>query len=173
MCTAIVIEKKLYVAWLGDSQAMMIKAGANVDLMNPHKPNRDDEKQRIEAAGGVVVWFACAFHDYSRSLYPALPRYGAWRVNGVLSVARAIGDRKLKQWVIGNPDVNTFDLDGTEDYLIIGCDGLWDVMTPDKVFAVSVAIIWLTRLQVIDLIGKWKSIPENNGIKVSFDPTFG
>ena len=56
MCTAIVIEKKLYIAWLGDSQAMMIKAGSNVDLMNPHKPNRDDEKQRIEAAGGVVVW---------------------------------------------------------------------------------------------------------------------
>ena len=48
-------------------------------------------------------------------------------------MARAIGDRKLKQWVIGNPDVSAFDLDGTEDYLIIGCDGLWDVMTPDKV----------------------------------------
>ncbi len=51
----------------------------------------------------------------------------------MLSVARAIGDRKLKQWVIGRPDVREFDLDGTEEYLIIGCDGLWDVMTSDKV----------------------------------------
>ncbi len=53
-------------------------------------------------------------------------------MNGVLSVARAIGDRKLKQWVIGRPDVAVFDLDGTEEYLVLGCDGLWDVLTPDK-----------------------------------------
>lgn len=83
--------------------------------MDAHKPQREDEKKRIEEAEGVVVW------------------YGAWRVNGILSVARAIGDRKLKQWVIGRPDVNTFDLDGTEEYLILGCDGLWDVMDNAKV----------------------------------------
>ena len=83
--------------------------------MEPHKPQTEAEKKRIEEAGGVVVW------------------YGAWRVNGVLSVARAIGDRKLKEWVIGDPDVASFDLDGTEEYLIVACDGLWDVMDEDKV----------------------------------------
>ena len=51
----------------------------------------------------------------------------------MLSVARAVGDRKLKQWVIGTPDVHEFDLDGTEEYLVLGCDGLWDVLTPEKV----------------------------------------
>ena len=70
---------QLYVAWLGDSQAVLCRGGEPVELMDPHKPNRDDEKARIEAAGGVVVW------------------YGAWRVNGVLSVARAIGDKKVKK----------------------------------------------------------------------------
>ena len=60
-------------------------------------------------------------------------RYGAWRVNGVLSVARAIGDRKLKQWVIGRPDVAEFDLTDSQEYLVLGCDGLWDVLTPEKV----------------------------------------
>lgn len=35
-----------------------------------------DEKKRIEALGGCVVWF------------------GAWRVNGSLSVSRAIGKRE-------------------------------------------------------------------------------
>ena len=57
----------------------MCKGGQFVELMDPHKPQREDEKKRIEESGGVIVW------------------YGAWRVNGVLSVARAIGDRKLKQ----------------------------------------------------------------------------
>jgi len=44
--------------------------------MNPHKPEREDEKKRIEEMGGCVVWF------------------GAWRVNGSLAVSRAIGDIK-------------------------------------------------------------------------------
>eukprot|EP00126_Sphaerothecum_destruens_P010025 Sdes_comp20658_c0_seq1m15965 len=72
-------EKVIYVAWLGDSQAMMVKRAETIPLSVPHKPNREDEKKRIEESGGVVVW------------------YGAWRVNGVLAVARAIGDRNLKQ----------------------------------------------------------------------------
>lgn len=114
---ALIRENKLYIAWLGDSQAMLCKGGVPQELMQPHKPEREDEKKRIEDAGGVVVW------------------YGAWRVNGVLSVARAIGDKKLKQYVIGTPDITTHDLDETCDFLILACDGLWDVMDREKVTA--------------------------------------
>lgn len=42
-------------------------------LSEDHKPNRTDERQRIESAGGVVVWA------------------GTWRVGGVLAVSRAFG----------------------------------------------------------------------------------
>lgn len=110
-CTVFIRENTMYVGWLGDSQAMLCRAGAPVELMVPHKPERPDEKKRIEDAGGVVVM------------------YGTWRVQGQLSVARAIGDIKLKKYVIGNPDTTETALDGTEDYLVIACDGLWDVMT--------------------------------------------
>jgi protein phosphatase 1L len=48
-------------------------------LSDDHKPNRADERSRIEAAGGVVVWA------------------GTWRVGGVLAVSRAFGDRLLKR----------------------------------------------------------------------------
>lgn len=54
---------------------------------------------------------------------------GAWRVNGNLSVSRAIGDASDKKFVIGQADVSTFDLAGSEDYLVIACDGLWDVVS--------------------------------------------
>ena len=62
-CTVFLRGNKLYVAWLGDSQAcgvhcawsfpyevqvMMCKGGVTVPLMDPHKPNREDEKKRIE-----------------------------------------------------------------------------------------------------------------------------
>lgn len=58
------------------------KWGAAIALSEDHKPNRTDERNRIEAAGGVVVWA------------------GTWRVGGVLAVSRAFGDRLLKRYVV-------------------------------------------------------------------------
>ena len=38
---------------------MLCKGDGVIQVMDPHKPNRDDEKLRIEQAGGVVVWYVC------------------------------------------------------------------------------------------------------------------
>ena len=83
--------------------------------MTPHKPEDESEKERIEKAGGFVAFL------------------GAWRVNGVLSVARAIGDIQQKPSITAEPDVCMVDLTGEEDYLVMGCDGLWDAINPDKI----------------------------------------
>ncbi|XP_039292115.1 flocculation protein FLO11 isoform X2 [Nilaparvata lugens] len=53
---------------------------------------------------------------------------GVWRVNGVISVSRAIGDVKLKPSMTAEPEIRVLDLDGTEDYLILSSDGVWDVI---------------------------------------------
>lgn len=53
---------------------------------------------------------------------------GTWRVNGNLSVSRAIGDAKDKKYVIGEGDVSHTTMTGTEDYLVVACDGIWDVV---------------------------------------------
>ena len=58
---------------------------------------------------------------------------GTWRVNGNLSVSRAIGDAPDKKFVIGEGDVMTTDLDGTEDYLLVACDGVWDVLSGEEI----------------------------------------
>jgi serine/threonine protein phosphatase PrpC len=50
-----------------------------------------------------------------------------------VSRCSAIGDKKLKQWVIGRPDTAEFDIDDQCEYLILGCDGLFDMMDLDKV----------------------------------------
>ncbi|XP_069767878.1 protein phosphatase 1E isoform X2 [Narcine bancroftii] len=104
----------LHVAWLGDSQVMLVRRGQVVELMKPHKPDREDEKQRIEALGGCVVWF------------------GAWRVNGSLSVSRAIGDAEHKPYICGEADSDSTMMDGSEDYLILACDGFYDTMEPEE-----------------------------------------
>ncbi|CAD6236087.1 GSCOCG00012455001-RA-CDS, partial [Cotesia congregata] len=36
------------------------------------------------------------------------------------------GDPKYKPYVTSEPEMYSGDLDGTEDFLIIACDGLWD-----------------------------------------------
>ncbi|XP_077402248.1 protein phosphatase 1E isoform X2 [Vanacampus margaritifer] len=106
--------RTLHVAWLGDSQVILVRRGEVVELMKPHKPDREDEKQRIEALGGCVIWF------------------GTWRVNGSLSVSRSIGDSEHKPYICGDADHGAFPLDGSEDYLLLACDGFWDTVSPDE-----------------------------------------
>ncbi|EFX85505.1 hypothetical protein DAPPUDRAFT_127609 [Daphnia pulex] len=105
----------LLTAWLGDSQAVLVKDGVATQLVNPHKPDRIDEKERISNLGGEVI-----FWD------------GAYRVNGQLAVSRAIGDAGYKPYVTAEPDMVAMTLDGQEDFLIIGCDGLWDTIGVDE-----------------------------------------
>ncbi|XP_070571988.1 protein phosphatase 1F-like [Ptychodera flava] len=111
----VITGNEAHVAWLGDSQALLMKNGKPVTIMEPHKPEREDEKKRIEDLGGCVVWF------------------GAWRVNGTLSVSRALGDAEHKPYVSGEPDTMKIHLDGDEECIILACDGLWDILKPEEV----------------------------------------
>ncbi|KAF5307987.1 hypothetical protein FQR65_LT06555 [Abscondita terminalis] len=104
-------EKNLYIAWVGDSQAVLVSQGQCIQCVQPHKPCREDEKLRIEQEGGTVMY------------------WGTWRVNGQLAVSRAIGDVEYKPYVTAVPDIIEIPLTGLEDFLVLACDGLWDVMT--------------------------------------------
>mmetsp|Transcript_4801 Transcript_4801/g.12876 ORF Transcript_4801/g.12876 Transcript_4801/m.12876 type:complete len:198 (-) Transcript_4801:757-1350(-) len=73
-----------------------------------HKASAVEEQARIGAAGGFVA---------------------AKRVNGVLSVSRALGDHAMKNVVIPEPYVSEVPLCARCDrFVILACDGLWDVM---------------------------------------------
>ncbi|KAH6934518.1 hypothetical protein HPB50_024744 [Hyalomma asiaticum] len=119
VCCLVREQRQLIVGWLGDSQAVLVRKGIPMALVNPHKPEREasDERKRIEELGGVVLLM------------------GIWRVNGTLGVSRAIGDAEHKPYVTSEPDVISVDLDGTEDFLVLGCDGLWDQLSPQEVAA--------------------------------------
>ncbi|KAL8092649.1 hypothetical protein AgCh_034782 [Apium graveolens] len=82
----LLLDGDILVANVGDSKALLCsyenhpvtKLSAK-ELTRDHHPSRDDEKARIEAAGGFVrVW-------------------GVPRVNGILAVSRSIGDIYLKR----------------------------------------------------------------------------
>ena len=46
---------------------------------------------------------------------------------GILLVA---GDASMKLFLCSDADVSSFTLTGTEDYVVLGCDGIWDVLAP-------------------------------------------
>ena len=52
------------------------------ELTRDHHPDREDERRRVEAAGGYVLEWA-----------------GVYRVNGELALSRAIGDVPFKRLV--------------------------------------------------------------------------
>ncbi|XP_040051173.2 protein phosphatase 1F [Gasterosteus aculeatus] len=108
-------RQQLSVAWLGDSQAMLVRGGQAVTLMDPHKPDREDEKQRVEDLGGCITFMGC------------------WRVNGTYAVSRAIGDFDQKPYVSGDADCVTTQLLGDEDYVLLACDGFFDAVEPSEV----------------------------------------
>ncbi|CAL9046698.1 unnamed protein product [Musa banksii] len=117
--TAIFIGNQLYVANVGDSRVVMSKAGEAIALSDDHKPNRSDERNRIENAGGFVMWA------------------GTWRVGGVLAMSRAFGNRHLKQYVVAEPEIQEEEVDQELELLVLASDGLWDVVTNED--AVSIA----------------------------------
>ncbi|MCL7032520.1 hypothetical protein MKW94_021037 [Papaver nudicaule] len=116
---AVLVGNRLYVANVGDSRAVISKAGKAVALSEDHKPNRSDERKRIENAGGVVMWA------------------GTWRVGGVLAMSRAFGNRLLKQFVVAEPEIQEQEIDDELELLVLASDGLWDVVPNED--AVSLA----------------------------------
>ncbi|KAH6828070.1 Protein phosphatase 2C family protein [Perilla frutescens var. hirtella] len=117
--TAVLVGNHLYVANVGDSRTIISKAGKAIPLSDDHKPNRSDERKRIENAGGVVMWA------------------GTWRVGGVLAMSRAFGNRMLKQFVVAEPEIQDQEVDRDLELLVLASDGLWDVVPNED--AVSIA----------------------------------
>ncbi|KAI1295509.1 Protein phosphatase 1B [Halotydeus destructor] len=103
----------------GDSRAVLSREGKNFFSTQDHKPVNPEEKERIQRAGGSVM---------------------IQRVNGSLAVSRALGDYEYKQvegkgpceqLVSPEPEITVLPRDDADEFLILACDGVWDVMTND------------------------------------------
>uniref|UniRef100_A0A183ELS0 protein-serine/threonine phosphatase n=1 Tax=Gongylonema pulchrum TaxID=637853 RepID=A0A183ELS0_9BILA len=95
--------------------------GTALPLSFDHKPANENEARRIIAAGGWVEFN---------------------RVNGNLALSRALGDFAFKkndqkppeeQIVTACPDVTVRDLTYNHEFIILACDGIWDVMSNQEV----------------------------------------
>ncbi|KAG6575737.1 putative protein phosphatase 2C 49, partial [Cucurbita argyrosperma subsp. sororia] len=115
--TALVLGRHLMVANAGDCRAVLSRNGEAVDMSQDHRPIYSLEKQRVEELGGYVD--------------------GGY-LNGVLSVSRALGDWDMKlphgspSPLIAEPECKQVVLTEEDEFLIIACDGIWDVMSSQQ-----------------------------------------
>ncbi|KAL0886993.1 hypothetical protein Bca101_010976 [Brassica carinata] len=112
---AVVFPTHIFVSNCGDSRAVLCRGKTPLALSVDHKPDREDEAARIDAAGGKVI------------------QWNGARVFGVLAMSRSIGDKYLKPSVIPDPEVTSVRRVKEDDCLILASDGLWDVMTNEEV----------------------------------------
>lgn len=117
-CTAVcafISPTHLFIANCGDSRAVLYDGTTPKFVTEDHKPFHPKERQRIIEAGG------CATQ----------------RINGTLAVSRALGDFEFKkdqqrgpceQLVSPEPEVTVIERHPTDEFVVLACDGIWDVM---------------------------------------------
>ena len=107
-------KRVLVVANAGDSRAIISRESGVERLTYDHKPTDESEAARITGSGAFI-------------------RDG--RVNGMIGITRALGDHCMKQWIISTPHVQAIELTSTDDFLVLACDGVWDVVKDEEAIA--------------------------------------
>ena len=104
----------IYIANVGDSLSVMYKNKKAYNLNREHQTIIETEKDRVLKSGAKIE---------------------GYRINGMLNLTRAIGDLRFKsnkkltrceQSVIALPDITRIDNIDDIDFIIMGCDGIWD-----------------------------------------------
>uniref|UniRef100_A0A0D9V4W1 protein-serine/threonine phosphatase n=1 Tax=Leersia perrieri TaxID=77586 RepID=A0A0D9V4W1_9ORYZ len=116
---AVVCSSHVITANCGDSRVVLCRGKEPIVLSVDHKPDRKDERARIEAAGGKVI------------------DWNGYRVSGILAMSRSIGDRYLKPFLTPRPEITVLPRAKDDDCLILASDGLWDVMSNEEACKVA------------------------------------
>ncbi|CAN3374581.1 hypothetical protein DIURU_001020 [Diutina rugosa] len=104
-------RRVLYTSNVGDSRIVLCRRGTPYRLSYDHKATDVNEINRIREQGGLIM---------------------KNRVNGVLAVTRSLGDSYMKDLVIGKPFTTQTTITDEDEFMIIACDGVWDVISDSK-----------------------------------------
>lgn len=146
--TALVVllrDNLLTVGNIGDCRAIIGFEGGCVALTVDHKPNDPVERERVLKNGGFVgrnlkeakllssskcfKCFPCLWPVYKLKGYP-------YRVYpGGLAISRTVGDVKMRVdgLVFAKPQISHRVLGNTDEFVLLACDGLWDVLSNEEV----------------------------------------
>ena len=171
-------KNKCIIANIGDSRLLIFKNKRLFFSTRDHKPNNYLEKKRIESAGGVVYKTTTAVEIYQNGKLIETP----WRVYpGGLSVSRTFGDIESKNELLGGkegvvvatPDISEFDLNDDYNFIVIGCDGIFDVLSNWEIIDCIKIVIEMNKgknKKINELCGDFASMIIKSALaKESFD----
>lgn len=131
---AVVTGPMLTIAHVGDSKAAIgsVCEGqiSGKFLTLDHKPDTPAELARIEASGGILTYL------HGRRPFIRGGDFTERKAKGdrpmQLNYSRAFGGRDLKPYGLScEPDILQIPLSADDVMIVLGSDGLWDVMNPD------------------------------------------
>jgi len=146
-------DQYCYHANIGDSRTIISKMRGvqTTQVTIDHKPDADSETKRILLAGGGI--FQNKSTSKKKVLMPdgsisvqEVERVGPYRVNpGGLSVSRAIGDIPSKDPTLGGnngcliptPELGSFRVTQDMDFMVMGCDGVFDEVSNEEVVSAA------------------------------------
>ena len=179
-CGIIVLiqDRKCIIGNVGDSRCVIFKNKRLFYSTTDHKPNSYIEKRRIELAGGSIYRSKSVIPLYQNGKQIEIP----WRVNpGRLSVSRTFGDveAKLEKFggqkgvVVSTPDIVEYELNDQYNFIVIGCDGIFDVLSNLEILECIQIVLKLNRnkrKKINELCGDFAAMIIKSALaKESFD----
>ena len=151
----ILFDNKVYISNIGDSRAIMSMSGGSKikQLSMDHKPNNPKEFERAIKNGSkiyidnddpdrdisklVFIKDKSEFEKYKNEVEEVIFR----EYPSDLAVMRTIGDVKVKNkeyggnpgTIISIPEIFIYDISNTEDFIVMGCDGIFDDLSNQDV----------------------------------------
>jgi len=128
---ALFIGRQGFIANAGDSRAVLCQDGSAIRVSIDHKPNLPSEEQRINNLGGCVITNVDSVGHITS------------RVNGILAVARSLGDFMLEPFISAEPQIHgpiTLTPTNKNYFLILGCDGVWDKVSDEEAVSIVAPI---------------------------------
>jgi len=116
----------------GNPLAKHAKQIEAVRLSVDHKPSLRDEIDRIVKVGGFIT---------QEAVRGAAVRLHSPNVSNGLAVSRAFGDFPLAPPVTVEPFISSRRLDADDLFVVVGCDGVWDVLTDHEAAIVAVGSV--------------------------------
>ncbi len=160
-CALVILlfDNKIYIANIGDSRAIMsMNGGTKIkQLTNDHKPDNPKEFERLMKNGSKV--YGDDNDDPHRDpskLNFIKDKAELEKIKAInktseeivfreypsdLAVTRTIGDIKVKKKefggkkgsIINKPDIFIHDINSTDDFVVMGCDGIFDDLSNQEV----------------------------------------
>jgi len=132
-------QLQLITANVGDSRAVLCRAGKAVRLSEDHKPDRKDETHRIVAAGGSVLDVAGSWRC-TKGSGVGITKFRMEDSQVLLATSRAFGDRELKEGdvVIAEPEITVENIGHEDFFVVMGSDGIWDILSDQEACDVAI-----------------------------------